>query len=241
MKVAATHSTFAGARLLEPIECRQHIEFIERRIAAKRLVDAPQCPKRLVGDVAGLIYPVRPSSIKTPHPMSFDDTANTGTAKTTSGFRCLYCVLIFPTNAKRKKHVREKHAGVSEPRLTKTPLVWDSPVRLPWGWKKIKAEGCYTEAIPRTWVPLTTGFMEPVVPSAFSITNHAPTPQPPPAPLPSLPIRLDMNRPQSCRNGSPYRRKVSAFCRSVSILTNHISIPNFGGNCSTVQLHPGLI
>lgn len=239
MKAVATHSTFAGARLLEPIECRQHIQFIERRIAAKRLVDPPQRPIHVVGDVAcrefaenfpcppssAPIYPVPLSSIKTPPPTWFDDSARAN-ASTTSGFRCLYCVLIFPTNAKRKKHVKELRkkeveleaklrVHESEPRpcaycaldfptnserkrhvqeaheneeskpRPKTSLVEDSPVRLPWGWQKIKAEGCYTEAIPRTWVPLTTGFIEPVVPSSFSIVNYAPTPQPPQPPVPN--------------------------------------------------------
>jgi hypothetical protein len=217
MNATPTHSTFAGARLLEPIEHRQHIEFIERRVAGKRLVrefaENSPCPPSSAPTVL-------PSTIDTPPPTLFDDTAN---ARATSGFRCLYCVLIFPTDAKLKKHVkklRQKEAKLgaklrvhetqscpcaycdldfptnserkthvkevheneeSKPR-PKTSLVKDSPVRLPWGWQKIKAEGCYTEAISRTWVPLTTGLVEPVVSSCLSITTYAPTPQPPPQP-----------------------------------------------------------
>jgi hypothetical protein len=44
--------TFAGARLLEPIERPQHTQFIERRIAGKRLVDAPTRPRHVMGNVA---------------------------------------------------------------------------------------------------------------------------------------------------------------------------------------------
>jgi len=47
----ATSNSFAGASLLEPICRRQHIQFIERRIAGDRLVDAPQRPTHVVGDV----------------------------------------------------------------------------------------------------------------------------------------------------------------------------------------------
>lgn len=50
--IATATSTFAGARLLEPIERRQHIQFVERRIQGERLVDAPQRPTHLVGDIA---------------------------------------------------------------------------------------------------------------------------------------------------------------------------------------------
>src|SRR5215469_10513851 len=45
-------TAFAGARLLEPIDRHQHIQFIQRRLAGDRLVDAPQRPRHIVGDVA---------------------------------------------------------------------------------------------------------------------------------------------------------------------------------------------
>lgn len=48
----AKQSTFAGARLLEPIKRSQHIQFIERRIAGARLVDEPQRPTHIVGEIA---------------------------------------------------------------------------------------------------------------------------------------------------------------------------------------------
>ena len=47
-----THRTFAGARLLEPIDRHQHIQFIGRRVAGKRFIDAPERPSHIVGDVA---------------------------------------------------------------------------------------------------------------------------------------------------------------------------------------------
>src|SRR5580704_14674230 len=50
--IATTHGTFAGARLLEPIERHQHIQFIERRMAGERLLDAPERPSHVMGDVA---------------------------------------------------------------------------------------------------------------------------------------------------------------------------------------------
>ena len=45
-------NTLAGARLLEPIDCHQHIQFIARRIAGKRLVDVPERPRHIVGHAA---------------------------------------------------------------------------------------------------------------------------------------------------------------------------------------------
>jgi hypothetical protein len=69
MNAPATHNTFVGARLLEPIDCRQHIQFIERRIAVKRLVNAPQRPRHIIGDVAcrefAQTFPCPPSSYPT--------------------------------------------------------------------------------------------------------------------------------------------------------------------------------
>src|ERR1700722_10169169 len=50
--IAITHGTFAGARLLEPIDRRQHIEFVERRITGNRLLDAPERPSHITGEVA---------------------------------------------------------------------------------------------------------------------------------------------------------------------------------------------
>lgn len=47
----ATHSTFAGSHLFEPIDRQQHIQFIERRMAGKRLVDALTRPMHVMGDV----------------------------------------------------------------------------------------------------------------------------------------------------------------------------------------------
>jgi hypothetical protein len=38
MNATAVYSTFVGARLLEPIERHQHIQFIERRIAFNSLL-----------------------------------------------------------------------------------------------------------------------------------------------------------------------------------------------------------
>jgi hypothetical protein len=49
---AATPSTFVGARLLEPIERHQHIQFIERRIAGERLMEPQVRPHHFQGEEA---------------------------------------------------------------------------------------------------------------------------------------------------------------------------------------------
>jgi hypothetical protein len=68
-----THSTFAGARLLESIDRHQHIQFIERRIAVERYIDATERPRHIVGDVAcrefAQTFPCPPSS----HPTEEQD------------------------------------------------------------------------------------------------------------------------------------------------------------------------
>jgi len=53
MIATATHSTtFAGASLLDSIDRHQHIQFVERRVSGERLLDAPERPRHIVGDVA---------------------------------------------------------------------------------------------------------------------------------------------------------------------------------------------
>jgi hypothetical protein len=52
MIATSAHTTFAGARLVESINRTHHRAFIERRIAVKRYIDAPERPRHIVGDVA---------------------------------------------------------------------------------------------------------------------------------------------------------------------------------------------
>jgi hypothetical protein len=115
--------TFLNARLLQPINRHQHIQFMERRIAGERFLNQPERPSHILGDAASRefaeAYPCPASSYPAQEQdwvdVSLRQWANTKTHATDQNHLCEY------------RYNRHIHVSGAPLPAGQTAAVWNPP------------------------------------------------------------------------------------------------------------------